>query len=167
MTHDVVPCTAAGREEDEGADERGPGVGEREGKGRAQARLGRCWATTAAAPVGPTHAGREEDGGGVEWAVAGQNGRGGGNETVGLYPFLFHFFFFLAYVCTYLNDFEFKFECMSMQKCTTISSTSLANIHTPSVTPKVLFSYFNLFVKITYVGYICYLLCKVLKSSNL
>jgi len=84
----------------------------------------------------------------------GQKGRGGGNEPVGLYLFLFPFSFFPAYVYTCLNDFEFKFECMSMQKCTTISSTSQANIHTQSFTHQVLFPMLIYFVNIIYVGYI-------------
>jgi hypothetical protein len=55
-------------------------------------------------------------------------------------------FYLPDYICICLNDFEFKFECMSMQKCTTISSTSQAKIHTQSFTHQVLFSYVNLFI---------------------
>ena len=86
--------TATDHEEDEGADERGPSVGEREGeKGRARVSQAEHWATTSAAPVGLAHAGREGEGGGVEWAAIGRKGRGGGNEPVGIYPFLFPFSF--------------------------------------------------------------------------
>jgi hypothetical protein len=35
--------------------------------------------------------GREGERGGVEWAALDQKGRGGGNEPMGLYPFLFPF----------------------------------------------------------------------------
>ena len=42
-----------------------------------------------------------------------------------------------------------------------------SNILTSSFTHQVLFPYVNLFVKITYVGYICQLICNVLKVQFL
>ena len=104
-------------------------------------------------------AGRAGHGGhGAAGPARAGEGRGEGKEGVGCcgpkggaqvaFPFSISFFFFLAQICICLNDFKFKFECMSVQKCTTISSTSQAIIHTQSFTHEFLCSYVNLFVKI-------------------
>ena len=63
----AMPRTATSSEEDEGAEERGPGIGGREGeKGTTWASRTECRAMTGVASVGPAHAGREGEG--EEWS---------------------------------------------------------------------------------------------------
>jgi len=91
---------------------------------------------------------------GREWAAAaGRKRERGEIEPKWLFLFSFSLFYFPYHICIYLNDFEFKFECMGLQKCTTISSTSQANIHAQSFTHQVLFPTLIYFVNIIYIGY--------------
>ena len=75
-----MPRTIVGREVDEEADERAPGVDEREGRREGRGR-GRGWAGRLLGR--PTREKRRGEGR-VERAAAGRKGRRGGNEPVGL-----------------------------------------------------------------------------------
>ena len=105
-------------------------------------RLDRRWAATAAVLAGPAHAGRRERGKGEEKEMGcgyGPSERKRERLSPSCFSIFLSLFYFPDYICICLNDFEFKFECMSMQKCTTISSTSQANILTQSFTHQVCF----------------------------
>jgi len=132
-------------------------VGERErreGRGRGWVKR---WATATTVLVGPAHVGRRERGKGEEKEMGcgyGPSERMGERLSPSGFSIFLSLFYFPDYICICLNDFEFKFECMSMQKCTTISSTSQANIHTQSFTHQVFFPILIYFANIIYVGYI-------------
>ena len=102
-------CTASYYEVGDGADGRGPGVSGREGGEGGAGEAGPSW---AAALLGQLvwEEGREE---GMGWAAAvGQEE--GENEPVRLFPISNSLFYFLTQLCICLNDFKFKFECMSV-----------------------------------------------------
>ena len=107
----AVPRTAASREEDDEVNRRGPSVSGREG---GEGGAGEAEPSWAAALLGRLtwEEGREEEKG---WAaVAGQKEGEGENEPVRLFPISNSFFYFLTQLCICLNDFQFKFECMSV-----------------------------------------------------
>ena len=74
--------------------------GRRRGSGRGQAELGQL----------AQEEGREE---GMGWAAA-VGREEGENEPVWLFPISNSLFYFLTQLCICLNDFKFKFECMSV-----------------------------------------------------
>ena len=63
------------------------------------------------------------------------------------FPFSFLFSIFLIIYMHLFICFEFKFECMSMRKCTTISSTSNQSLKHTKFHTSSFVSYVNLFCK--------------------
>ena len=105
----AVPRTATCHEVGDGADGRGPGVSGREGGDGGAGEAGPSWAAVLLGWLA-WEEGRKE---GMGWAaVVGQEE--GENEPVKPFPISNSLFYFLTQLCICLNDFKFKFECVSV-----------------------------------------------------
>ena len=105
----AVPCMATCSEVGDEADGRGPSVSGREGGEGGVGKARPSW-VMALLDWLAREEGREEEKG----CCRGPKGGRGENEHVKLFSFSNSLFYFLTQICICLNDFKFKFECMSV-----------------------------------------------------